>query len=58
MSVASSATMARSAPGVSDRIAIWIELNPPQEMPHIPTAPVHHGWAASHEMTASPSAHS
>ena len=28
--------------------AIWSELNPPQELPIIPTLPVHQGWAASH----------
>ena len=52
-SLASTATIAFSAGG--RRIAIWIELNPPHEIPHIPTAPLHHGWAASHAITSSPS---
>ena len=27
-------------------------LKPPQEMPIIPTSPVHHGWAASQRSTS------
>ncbi len=45
--------MAFSAGG--RRSATWIALNPPHEMPHMPTAPVHHGWAASQAMTSSAS---
>src|ERR687892_661323 len=55
-SEASTATMARSAVGC--RIASWIALKPPHEIPHIPTAPFDHGCAASQAMTASPSASS
>ena len=28
------------------RAAIWSELKPPQEMPHMPSFPVHHGCSA------------
>src|SRR4029078_4974661 len=31
-------------------------VNPPHEMPHIPTDPVDQGCAASHRITSSPSA--
>ena len=48
--------IARSASG--RRAAIWSALKPPQDLPIIPTAPVHHGWAASHSMTATPSSSS
>src|SRR5919108_3278575 len=53
-SEASTATMARSAGG--RRIAIWMALNPPHEIPHIPTAPFDQGRDASQAITASPSA--
>src|SRR5919108_671553 len=55
-SEASMATMAPSAGG--RRMASWIELKPPHEIPHIPTAPFDHGCAASQAMTASPSSSS
>ena len=45
--------MARSAGG--RRAATWSALKPPQELPIIPTAPVHHGWAASQAMTSTAS---
>ena len=45
--------IARSAGG--RRAATWSALKPPQELPIMPTAPVHHGWAASHAMTATAS---
>ena len=37
------------------RIAMWIELKPPHEMPNMPTLPVENGWRASQAMTSSPS---
>jgi hypothetical protein len=37
------------------RAATWIAVNPPYEIPHIPTAPLHHGWAASHSTASTPS---
>ena len=42
--------IARSAGG--RRIAAWMAEKPPQLIPNIPTAPVLHGWAASHSITA------
>ncbi len=47
--------IAFSAGGGGWRIAIWIELKPPQEIPHMPTEPVHQGWSASQAMTTSAS---
>ena len=35
--------------------ATWIDVNPPYEMPHIPTEPLHHGWDASHSTASYPS---
>ena len=52
-SVASIATIAFSAGG--RRIAMWIELNPPHEIPNMPTLPFENFWRASHAMTSSPS---
>src|SRR5215468_1881089 len=52
---ASTAMIALRAGGGGWRVAIWIELNPPHEIPHMPTAPVHHGCSASHAITASAS---
>ena len=52
-SVASTAMIALSAGGL--RIAMWIELKPPQEMPNIPTLPLEKGCRASQAMTSSPS---
>src|SRR3954454_23751194 len=46
-------TIALSAGG--RRIATWIAVNPPYEMPHIPTFPSHHGWAASQATASTPS---
>ncbi len=37
------------------RIAMWIELKPPQEMPNIPTLPFEKGCRASQAITSSPS---
>ena len=37
------------------RAATCSALNPPQEMPIIPTFPEHQGWAAIHAMTSSAS---
>ena len=37
------------------RAATCSPLNPPQEMPIIPTAPEHQGWAAIQAITASAS---
>ena len=37
------------------RIAIWIELKPPQEMPHSPTLPFDQGCFASQAITCMPS---
>ncbi len=34
---------------------MWIELNPPQEMPNIPTLPLENFWRASQAITSSPS---
>jgi hypothetical protein len=48
--------MAFNASGAS--AASCSELKPPQEMPNMPTAPLHQGWAASHSMTSTPSASS
>ena len=28
------------------RAAVWSELKPPQEIPHMPSLPVHHGCSA------------
>ena len=47
-------TIALSAGGRS--IATWIELNPPHDVPYIPTFPVHQSCAASHVMTSQTSA--
>jgi hypothetical protein len=52
-SVAMSATMALSSGGL--RVAIWMALNPPQEIPHIPTLPFDHGCPASQAITSIPS---
>ncbi len=49
-------TIAFSASG--RRAATWRLLNPPQEMPIIPTRPLHQGWAAIHRIASSPSASS
>ena len=43
--------MALSAGGRS--AAICSPLKPPQELPMMPTLPVHHGWAAIQAMAAS-----
>ena len=40
------------------RMAIWMELNPPQEMPNMPTLPVDHSCCDSQSITSSPSSHS
>ena len=37
------------------RAATWSELKPPQEIPNIPVAPVHQGWAASQASTSTAS---
>ena len=37
------------------RAASCSPLNPPQEIPIIPTLPSHHGWRAIQAITASPS---
>jgi hypothetical protein len=42
-SVAMAAQIAFRAGGGGSRIAIWIALKPPQEMPHIPTLPLDQG---------------
>jgi hypothetical protein len=47
------AMIAFSAGGL--RIAMWMELKPPQEMPNMPTLPFENGRAASQAITASPS---
>ena len=52
-SVASTAMIAFSAGGL--RSAIWIELNPPQEMPNMPTLPVDQFCRESQSITNSPS---
>ena len=46
-------TIAFSAGGL--RAAICSALNPPQELPIIPTAPVHHFCLASQAMISAPS---
>ena len=52
-SVAWIATIARRCGG---RVAAtWIEVKPPYDSPHIPTAPLHHGCAASHSTASWPS---
>jgi hypothetical protein len=51
--VASTATIALSAGGF--RMAMWIELNPPHEMPNMPTLPSEKGREASQAITCSPS---
>jgi len=48
--VEQSVMMALSAGG--RRAATWSELKPPQEMPIMPTLPLHHGWAAAQAMTS------
>ncbi len=52
-SVAWTGTIARRCGGRS--FATWIAVKPPYEIPHIPTAPVHHGWVASHSTASKPS---
>src|SRR4051794_5324471 len=37
------------------RAATWRLLNPPHDFPIIPTAPLHHGCAAIHAITSTPS---
>ncbi len=45
------------APSAGGRsAATWSALKPPHEMPVIPTAPEHHGCAASQAITSSASA--
>ncbi len=55
-SVASTAMIALSAGG--RRIAMWMELKPPHEMPNMPTRPLDHVCFASQAITRSPSAFS
>ena len=45
--------MALSAGGF--RMAMWMALKPPQEMPNMPTLPLEKGRPASQAMTSSPS---
>ena len=35
--------------------ATWRPLNPPQDLPIIPTAPLHHGWEAIQAMASTAS---
>ena len=51
--MASTAMIAFRAGG--RRIAMWIELKPPQEMPNMPTLPLENVCRASHAITSSPS---
>ena len=51
--VAMTGTIALSACGRA--FATWMAVNPPYEMPHIPTLPEHHGWAASQATASTPS---
>ncbi|SLI50057.1 Uncharacterised protein [Mycobacteroides abscessus subsp. abscessus] len=48
--MAEALTIAFSAGG--RRAATCRLLNPPQEMPIIPTLPSHQGWSASHAITS------
>ena len=52
-SVASTAMIALRAGGL--RIAMWIELKPPQEIPNMPTFPFEKGCFESQSITTSPS---
>jgi hypothetical protein len=56
LSAASAARIALSADG--RRIATWIALKPPHEMPHMPTFPLDQGMRASCAMISTASSSS